>query len=354
MDEDDEQYCEAIAETLSDYCVGAVDMGPEHVARWAKQFDPDKRELVLRETRGVLGEWYVSRDVFRGFIEDLARDTKGLGGEDPATFWREANILRLQKDRSSQMDMLDVFDEALQAKHGFGLDECGSDDGVYIYIDDGVFSGGTVKRDLRDWIQDADIADARVLVVVAGAHQSGIYHVKTALSDLLKERSIKLRWLGEHAIEDRKTYIDTSEVLRPRRSEGDGDVDAFVALLEQKLHPPVWRMGSGQFVPKGFSSDQSRSDYEHVMLRVGARLRASCADPDDAIKPLGYTRLWTLGFGSLLVTFRNCPNNAPLAWWWGDPEAEDNNPLSKWYPLLPRRRPPPPDYRKLFARLGGQ
>jgi hypothetical protein len=36
--------------------------------------------------------------------------------------------------------------------------------------------------------------------------------------------------------------------------------------------------------------------------------------------------LETLGFGSLIVTFRNCPNNTPLALWAGDP----------WYPLFPR------------------
>jgi hypothetical protein len=37
-------------------------------------------------------------------------------------------------------------------------------------------------------------------------------------------------------------------------------------------------------------------------------------------------KLETLGFGSLIVTFRNCPNNAPLAFWVDSP----------WYPLFPR------------------
>jgi hypothetical protein len=37
--------------------------------------------------------------------------------------------------------------------------------------------------------------------------------------------------------------------------------------------------------------------------------------------------LETLGFGSTLVTFRNCPNNCPLAFWAGYP----------WYPLFQRK-----------------
>jgi hypothetical protein len=42
---------------------------------------------------------------------------------------------------------------------------------------------------------------------------------------------------------------------------------------------------------------------------------------------VGNMVLSTLGFGSTIVTFRNCPNNAPLAFWAGDP----------WYPLFPRK-----------------
>ena len=36
-------------------------------------------------------------------------------------------------------------------------------------------------------------------------------------------------------------------------------------------------------------------------------------------RPLGNMVLEALGFGSLHVTFRNCPNNCPLAFWAGKP-----------------------------------
>ncbi len=51
--------------------------------------------------------------------------------------------------------------------------------------------------------------------------------------------------------------------------------------------------------------------------------------------------LETLGFGSLVVTFRNCPNNAPLALWVGDP----------WYPLFPRTTNSQAEIVRLFRDL---
>ena len=51
--------------------------------------------------------------------------------------------------------------------------------------------------------------------------------------------------------------------------------------------------------------------------------------------------LESLGFGSLVVTFRNCPNNAPLALWAGDP----------WYPLFPRRTNTDTSIKQFMATL---
>jgi hypothetical protein len=52
------------------------------------------------------------------------------------------------------------------------------------------------------------------------------------------------------------------------------------------------------------------------------------------MRPLGYDYLKSLGFGAILVTYRNIANNCPLALWWGDPNKA--YPLNAWYPLFPR------------------
>ena len=58
--------------------------------------------------------------------------------------------------------------------------------------------------------------------------------------------------------------------------------------------------------------------------------------PSEMLKPLGYS-LFDPGFGSMFVTYRNCPNNCPLALWYGNPEYPSNHPFSRWYPLFPRK-----------------
>ena len=66
------------------------------------------------------------------------------------------------------------------------------------------------------------------------------------------------------------------------------------------------------------------------------RIRGFCQNPNPIMRPLGFSS-FGVGFGSTIVTYRNCPNNAPLALWWGDPNAHHNHPFSRWYPLLQRR-----------------
>jgi hypothetical protein len=66
---------------------------------------------------------------------------------------------------------------------------------------------------------------------------------------------------------------------------------------------------------------------EQQFLLKGIKIREQSPLLPKYMRPLGNMVLETLGFGSTFVTFRNCPNNAPLAFWAGDP----------WYPLFPRK-----------------
>ena len=85
-----------------------------------------------------------------------------------------------------------------------------------------------------------------------------------------------------------------------------------------------------------FSSEDVRMLLDREMLLDGMLIRSFSQSPSRALSPLGFSA-YGLGFGSMIVTYRNCPNNTPLALWWGDPEAPSNHPFSRWYPLLPRK-----------------
>jgi hypothetical protein len=72
---------------------------------------------------------------------------------------------------------------------------------------------------------------------------------------------------------------------------------------------------------------------EREFLIAGTQIRSQ-GNVSAVNRPLGHG-YYGLGFGSTLVTYRNCPNNCPLALWWGDPTATSG--ALKWYPLLPRK-----------------
>lgn len=85
-----------------------------------------------------------------------------------------------------------------------------------------------------------------------------------------------------------------------------------------------------------FSSEDGRQLLERELLLAGMQIRSISQNPSPAIRPLGLSP-FGVGFGSMIATYRNCPNNAPLALWWGDPKAHSSHPFSHWYPLMQRR-----------------
>jgi hypothetical protein len=103
---------------------------------------------------------------------------------------------------------------------------------------------------------------------------------------------------------------------------------AYVQMLKNANHPPEKRYQGGTPRNDGiFSGEAARAVLERAFLKAGARIRSVCPYLPENARPLGYSKLMTLGFGATVVTYRNCPNNCPLALWAGNP----------WYPLFSRK-----------------
>jgi hypothetical protein len=136
-----------------------------------------------------------------------------------------------------------------------------------------------------------------------------------------------VKWLCPILIEDRKAEIDRSDVLRPVSIPADELTQQYVRAMTE---PPLLRrpgdVGSQGF----FSSEAGRHLLEQELLKAGCRIAAMCPHLGPHRRPLGNFVLETLGFGTLVLTYRNCPRNAPLALWADGP----------WYPLLPRKSAP--------------
>lgn len=318
---------QAIAGTIADYRAGEIPQPtPAHVDRWIKQFAGPVQEPILAEMEHVLARTYLPKTKVESFLTMVASNPK-LATDDPCTFWRDVKFLDIQGGGNSQRDMLTLFSTALHARCSFSTTQCGGPTSTtFVYLDDVIFTGNRVLKDITSWISSAAPATAHVHVVTMGLHSGGQYYARGKIASAAKAagKSITLTWWRAIEIEDRNTYTDTSDVLRPMAIPNDPPTQAYVQGLG---YAPTLR-NPGNVGGKGFfSSEQARNLLEQEFLKTGVRIRSICPNLGIYQRPLGNMILKTTGFGSMIVTFRNCPNNAPLALWVGNP----------WYPLFARK-----------------
>jgi len=323
------QLLESISETIADYRKGEnVSPTPQHVERWVRQFDKSVEVPLLAEMDHVLNRSYISKRTAKRFIANLVTNDT-LAGDSPCRFWRQIKFLDIQSSGNSQRDMLALFDGVLERKCGMEVAKCGANAKAFLYLDDGLFSGNRVRNDLCDWIRDDAPAKAQLHVVVMALHISGWWYAKKAVEATAntEEKEIKITWWRCVEMEDRKNQIDKSDVLRTTHLPKDKLTGEYVSYLNDCGYPPLLRQADKMGNSKVFSSEEGRDVLEQQFLQSGLRIREMCPNLKLNHRPLGYSVLKTLGFGSLIVTYRNCPNTCPLAFWAGDP----------WYPLFPRK-----------------
>src|SRR5262249_8385913 len=125
---------------------------------------------------------------------------------------------------------------------------------------------------------------------------------------------------------------DVSDVLWPTSIP-----NVASEYVEHMTYQPVLRTPGSTGSLNIFSTDPARCLLEQQFLTEGIKIKQQCPNLSEKNRHLGFMLLETLGLGTLIVTFRNCPNNAPLTLW-------VNNP---WYPLFPRKTNP----QTMFNRM---
>lgn len=323
----------SIANTIKTYRAGELAQPTAaHVERWVGQFTLANQLPFLREFDHVMKKTFLTKDTVSSFLSNLVTNEK-LAGKDPKAYWARANFLTIQKAGQSQKEMVNLFAAALQQKCGLDLSKCGAAGGDYIYLDDVLFTGGRVATDLQDWIAGKAPANAVVHVILMAFHTSGHYYIT---SKRLKKaiaasgKTIEVQFWRLIELKNQKNQKDVSDVLWPAVVPADTAVQAYVEA--QKKYPLAMRNAGGALGV--FSSEAGRQLLESEFLIAGVKIRSLTQSPKDFIRPLGFGNFGA-GFGSLLATYRNCPNNCPLALWWGDPEVTLG--ALHWYPLLSRK-----------------
>lgn len=221
----------SIAATIAEHREGDLAAPTqEHVERWINQSDAAVRLPILREMDHALKRTYFSREGTRKFLAGLFQ-TQKLVDDDPCAFWKGVKFLDIQGGGASQKEMLALFSNVLKKQCGFEATDCGAAPHAFIYLDDAIFTGNRVGRDLETWIGKDAPADAKVHVITIARHSGGQYYANGKIEDAAKAagKSIDLTWWRAIELEDRKAHATTSDVLRPVAIPDNEGVKAYVA-----------------------------------------------------------------------------------------------------------------------------
>ncbi len=326
---------ESIADRVKDYRSDEIrPIQPSDVMRWVAQFELDDPTEFLAEIDHIFSTTYISKDGTLEFLESLAT-YENLTGADPSSFWRKCSLLDIQARGNSQAELLALFDNVLIKNFGIDRSDC-MGNSAFVYIDDGIFSGGHAISDLEKWISSFAAMDSRIVIVTIGSHSLGEYWVRKRLEELAASvgKNTKVEFLQALYFENRKGERDRSDVLWPTTIPDASIVSDYLALPH--LYPFIARSSISSRQSAVFSSESARSLVEQQMTIAGCQIRKRHSDSGGDLRefwrPLGFSN-FGLGFGSMFVTYRNCPNNCPLALWWGN--RAPHSPI--WYPLFERK-----------------
>lgn len=325
-------YASSIAKTIEDYRAGEIETLTEaDVLLWISQFPGDAQEELLSGLDHVLRQTYLPKSAITRFIAGATKPNK-FTGADPVAFWKAANVLDIQAGGNSQKDMRSLLADVLLKELELPLEECGSSGGAFIYIDDVVFSGNRVLMDCRKWIVEQAPEAFSLQVLVAASHSAADYYVEKQIYSTAAEAKKKVLKFGIwrlKTLNNKSNDGASADVLRLRTFPDDAESQTYWEQYGEGKAPALLR-GTADNQSKLYSSEQQRNNLEQVLWRAGIEIKARCPQLKVMHRPLGYTSTGSankLGFGSLIVTYRNCPNNSPLALWAGAP----------WFPLFPRR-----------------
>lgn len=332
---------QSIATTITDYRQGEIPpITPEHVEMWVQQFDPEDRPVILAEMDTIFKKMYFSRakviQCIRGFLRDAI-----IAGQSPAPTLLKTRFLQTQKSPSSQASLLRLVNEVLQEDYGVLLTSCGTRSiDRYVYLDDGIYTGNRLRCDMElgndtpAWIKRNAPIGVRLFIYTLARHTRGYEYAKENIQIAARAKRLNVSFHCSLDIDDSYESTSSAECLWPERWTGEREVDAYVGSVMATCSAHGWDINvlfRPSNVPDSeslFSSPANRRIVERAFLKSGCKLRRLYNSPKPEIRPLGYEKLESLGFGSLFATYQNVANNCPIVMWWD---------LGDWYPLFPRR-----------------
>lgn len=295
-----------LASFVDQYQGGHVSDAEKHVAGWLKMFR--EPEVVADELAHVLRRSFLTRGQAAAEIAGwLANPKKVSRGR--ISSWDEATFIEVAVGGGSQHAVLDLFDEAAAENEEESIRSRAG--GLFVYTDDVSVQGWRILNDLTPWMEHEAPSEFELLILLQRRLVGREQYVTNTLRERARSAGKKLPriiwWCNEE--------FSSADCYSPAAIPENEDVAAWVNKGNVQL--PALRTGTG--TGRFFTSDAARRTIESEFLIAGTRILARNRNLQQKkhMRPLGNTTWpWApLGIGVPIVTWRNCPNSAPLALW---------------------------------------
>jgi hypothetical protein len=299
-------HIEELASFVDQYRGARVPNAKKHVRSWLQAFDEPDR--VGDELAQVLRSSFLTREQAASELGDWLTNPKKVS-KGLINSWDEATFLDIAERGGSQRDVLDLLDEEAAAK-GEEPIRSRSGDRVFVYADDVSVHGMRILNDLTSWATHDAPAEFDLLILLEWELAGQETYVTNELKTRARRagRTGRIRWWCNEQFTRADCY-SPSELP---------DNEELVAWREEMGVEEI-ALRTGTATGRFFSSDESRRRIESEFLIAGAKILANNRhlNPRKYMRPLG-NAIWRnapLGLGVPIVTWRNCPNSAPLALW---------------------------------------
>jgi hypothetical protein len=321
---------------IKDYRENEAQMSFSKVERWINQFKESDQDSMLNETILLFDRMYFSKARFRlgmRYFNDLLTNYfENIG------YSCDFYIINNQKIGSSQKDMVSLFDEFIKI-NGMHANKSSkpSENEMFIYMDDGMYTGNRAKWEIKNFIIDNNLSDCKIFAFFICAYEESVNYLRKSLQEFCFSKKINLFVIRYMMLEHR---------LTPMKESYNKACQNFESRLEYErerdgnMNWPIISLKNYQPNHNLFSLDDDLKVFRTTALDIGLKLIESYDFTN--FRPLGYTMFYNYGFGNVYISYRNISNNSPLFLWF------PRNDTFKWYPLFERKTNPSEQWHDLI------
>ncbi|WKL43737.1 hypothetical protein [Flavobacterium sp. ZE23DGlu08] len=319
-------------------------MSVEHIINWANQFGDDA-EFILSELLHFLPQIYISKSKAIELLEKRLVDFQAFYKyQTMQEFIMNTHFIDVQKAEKSQKEILPVVKEILDKHFGINYDLLiDQPKKHYIYFDDVLATGGTVYKDLSNWLSESNNLkkvlnkEKTIALSLFCYHKLGFDNIEWRLMKAFDDKIKNFLLVGfDYKIENqlKPKWVAEKQALNciyPIEKQPKEILEYLASLEGENTSIAAFRPVNLPTKEIFFSSPANRIRFENIILEKGLELiqKIKKADPDPRKRPLGDTvkSHRTLGTGTLFFTWRNISNTCPIVFWWDVPGHE-------WIPLF--------------------